>query len=47
MRCRNLNRLIRPHLVGWFVGQVMKKLNGAADPQEVYKKVAVAFGVEA
>ena len=36
----------RPQLIGWFIGQVMKKLNGSADPQEVYAKAAAAFGVE-
>ncbi|ARQ95315.1 hypothetical protein [Bradyrhizobium phage BDU-MI-1] len=35
--------LARPQLQGWFVGQVMKKLNGRADPDEVFLKVAKAF----
>jgi hypothetical protein len=36
----------RPQLAGWFVGQVMKKLNGQADPEEVFEKVVQALGVE-
>ncbi|MEH2517514.1 hypothetical protein V1279_003087 [Bradyrhizobium sp. AZCC 1610] len=36
--------LLRPQLVGWFVGRVMKALNGAADPDEVYQKVMTKFG---
>lgn len=35
---------VRPELAGWFVGQVMKKLNGQADPDEVFAKVMAAFG---
>ncbi|WP_245332626.1 hypothetical protein [Bradyrhizobium erythrophlei] len=34
---------LRPQLLGWFVGHTMKRLNGAADPQEVYDKVVEAF----
>lgn len=33
----------RPELIGWFVGQTMKKLNGQADPDEVFEKAMLAF----
>jgi Asp-tRNA(Asn)/Glu-tRNA(Gln) amidotransferase B subunit len=36
----------RPQLLGWFVGQVMKRLNGAADPEEVYRKVCDKYGAK-
>ena len=35
----------RPQLMGWFVGHTMKRLNGAADPQEVCDKVVEAFSI--
>jgi hypothetical protein len=38
--------LLRPHLLGWFVGQTMKRLNGAADPDAVYRKVCDRFGAK-
>jgi Asp-tRNA(Asn)/Glu-tRNA(Gln) amidotransferase B subunit len=36
----------RPELIGWFVGQAMKKLNGQADPDEVFTKAVAAFSRE-
>jgi Asp-tRNA(Asn)/Glu-tRNA(Gln) amidotransferase B subunit len=30
--------LLRPQLVGWFVGQTMQKLNGQADSEECLRK---------
>jgi len=32
----NSRRFSGPQLVGWFVAQTMKKLNGAVDPDEVF-----------
>lgn len=37
---------LRPQLVGWFVGRVMKAFNGAADPDEVYAKVLAKLASE-
>lgn len=36
----------RPELRGWFVGQVMKELNGRADVDEVVTKVNQTFDKE-
>ena len=33
----------RPQLLGWFVDQVIKKINGQADPEYVFQKVRAAF----
>ena len=30
---------LRPQLLGWFVGQAIKRLNGAVDPDVVYSRV--------
>jgi Asp-tRNA(Asn)/Glu-tRNA(Gln) amidotransferase B subunit len=38
--------LHRPQLIGWFVGQTFKRLNGVADPDEVFEKVMARFGAK-
>jgi hypothetical protein len=34
----------RPELIGWFVGQAMRKLEGRADPDDVYAKASHVIG---
>jgi aspartyl-tRNA(Asn)/glutamyl-tRNA(Gln) amidotransferase subunit B len=36
----------KPQMLGWFVGQVMKRLDGKANPQLVSDKLKEKFGLE-